>query len=92
MMGIIIPEKCLRSLDDCEPYAQVESDCGSSFICCGRSEPVTRNVEQDEFRHCWKNSMIDERTDFDKRDVISTIAILSQALHVDANIKATKEK
>ena len=84
-MSIALPEECLRGRGDCQPLAQVESDCGKSFICCGYNDASSRKYEQDEFRHCWKNSMIDELSDWDRRDIISTIAILSQALHVDAN-------
>lgn len=86
-MSIILPAKCLRNRIDCEPLSQVKSDNGNSFICCGYNDPSSRKIEQDKFRHCWKNSVIDECTDWDRRDIISTIAILSQALHVDSNLE-----
>ena len=86
-MPICLPEKCLRDRNDCEPLAQIQSDCGSSFWCCGRNDGATRKIERDEFRVCWKNEEIDEMSDWDKRDITDTISILAQALSIDENIK-----
>lgn len=87
-MAIELPDTCLRGYEDCEPLAQIASDCGTSFICCGENDGSTRQVEQDRFRVCWKNEDIDEESDWDERDLINTISVLSGALSVDANRKA----
>ena len=84
-MSICLPEKCLRGCSNCEPLAQIESDCGTSFICVGQNDGSTRTVDQDEFTLCWKNSEIDERSDWDKRDLIDTASVICQALSVIQN-------
>lgn len=85
-MTIYLPDKCLRQRTDCTPYSQIQSDCKVSFICCGVSDPSTRTVAQDNFRLCWKNSVIDEMTDWDKRDLLDTMSVMAQTLSIDANI------
>jgi len=87
-MPLYLPEKCLRGRSDCSPLAQIESDCGNSFCCCGRNDGTTRKVVGDEFRVCWKNSEVDELGDWDKRDITDTISVLAQALSIDENMKA----
>ena len=84
-MSIQLPQTCPRGLSDCRPLSQVVSDDGSSYICCGCSDPSTRSVQSDDVRHCWKNDAVDSMTDFDRRDVIDTISVLSGALSVIAN-------
>jgi len=84
---IVLPDECLRGLD-CQPYAQIQSNCGGSFICCGLNSPEQRAEPQDKFRVCWKNEVIDEMTDWDRRDLTDTISVMAQALSVDANIEA----
>lgn len=89
-MSIELPKKCLRDLKMvCIPYSQISSDCGTSFVCCGHLHSFVRNIPQDEFRVCWKNSSVDEIGDYDRRDIIDTISVLSQALSVDENIKTS---
>lgn len=87
-MPITLPEKCLRNLNDCNPLAQICSDNGNSFICCGKNDGRTRKIKQDEFRHCWVNSEIDELSDWDRRDISDTLSVLAQALSIDANINS----
>lgn len=72
---------------DCQPLAQIESDCGESFICCGTSETASRTVIEDRFRFCWKNAVVDQCDDLDERDIKDTISVLAQALSVDGNAK-----
>lgn len=84
---IVLPDECLRGLN-CQPYAQIQSTCGESFICCGANSPEERTVQQDEFRVCWKNDSFDEMSDWDRRDLTDTISVMAQALSVDANIRA----
>ena len=85
-MSISLPEKCLRNRDDCQPLAQIESDCRESFICCGLNDPSKRTILVDRFRVCWKNDVIDELSDWDERDIKDTMSVLTQALSVDANL------
>jgi hypothetical protein len=87
VMPLSLPDKCLRDRSDCEPLAQIASDNGKSFICCGLNDQETRSYPHDEFRHCWKNQVIDERTDWDRRDITDTISVLAQALSIKANME-----
>ena len=89
-MSLFLPEKCLRNLTDCTPLSQIQSDNTKSFICCGKNDSKTRKVKQDTFRHCWVNRYIDEISNWDKRDIIDTLSVLSQALSIDANIENNK--
>lgn len=63
----------------------MESDGGKSFICCGIGDKKSRTVKQDCYRHCWKNKSVDERTDWDERDIIDTVFVLMQALSICKN-------
>ncbi len=85
MSNIKLPEKCLRTRVDCEPLSQIESDCKVSFYCCGLSDKESRTLEQDEFRFCFKNDVIDEINDYDFRDMVDTISVMSQALSAKTN-------
>ena len=89
-MPIYLPESCPRSRTDCEPLSQILSDDGSSFICCGINDGSSRVYPSDGFRHCWKNAHVDELSDWDSRDIIDTISVLSQALSVKENRESNK--
>ena len=84
-MALVLPEKCLRSMSDCEPLAQIESDCKTSFICCGKNDAGSRTLDRDVYRVCFHNETIDERTDWDKRDITDTLSVLAQALSIEEN-------
>ena len=88
-MSIRLPEKCLRDRSDCCPLSQICEDDGDGFICCGLNDENSRTEIQDIFRHCWKTDNIDEMTDWDKRDIIDTISVLSKALSIRENIHYT---
>lgn len=79
---INLPEKCLRGKKTCEPLAQIESDCGTSFICCGENDGTERKVEQDKYTICWKSEEIDTEDHVDKFDIMDTISVLAQGLSV----------
>jgi len=85
-MSINVPDNCPRGLP-CEPLSQILDDEDEGFICCGLNDGSTRVEKQDEFTFCFKGEHIDERSDWDKRDLISTIAIMSMALTVQANME-----
>lgn len=87
---IKLPDKCLRKRDNCEPLAQIESDNGKSFICCGLNDGSTRQEPQDIFTHCWVNGDIDDETDWDKRDITDTISVFAQTLSVYENMEENK--
>lgn len=70
--------KCLRCLKSCDPYGQIQSDNGNSFICVGANDGYDRVVEQDEYTLCWKNKYVDERSHWDKRDLTDTAAVLHE--------------
>lgn len=82
VMGIYLPEKCLRDQSDCEPLAQIASDCGDSFICVGCNDGTRREVEQDKYTYCWKTPVIDQEDHVDETDLLDTISVMSQAMSV----------
>ena len=84
-MSIYLPVKCLRDREDCESYSQIESNCGKSFICVGKHNGDMARLPQDIFTVCWKNEEIDEMSNWDQRDIIDTISVLSQALSAHEN-------
>ena len=79
---IRLPEECLRGLETCEPYHQIASDNGKSFFCCGENDGTDRDVAQDKYTLCFKNSYDDSRTHNDKRDLIHQAATILGALAV----------
>ena len=87
-MGIVLPDSCPKGLCDCSPLAQIVSDDGVSFICSGHNDGTNRVINADRFRVCFKNDQIDDMTDFDDRDMIDTISVMSQALSADANMSS----
>ena len=80
---IKLPDACLRHLSGCQPLAQIESDDSSSFICCG----INGRQDEDRFRLCWVNQVIDEMSDWSERDIKDTTAVMAQALSVDTNMR-----
>ena len=86
-MAIWIPVACLRGRDDCISLAQIQSDCGNSFWCCGRNSPENREVPQDRFRLCFKNSVVDEMSDNDETDLHDLLSVVSQALSADLHME-----
>jgi len=88
-MSIRVPKKCLRKTD-CLPLSQIQSDCKSSFVCCGYSSIKSRKYKQDKFRVCWKSDDVDEVGDYDKTDILDTLSVLAQALSIDNHIKGEK--
>lgn len=88
MTGYTLPACCPRGRDDCEPLNQVVDE-DSGFICCG----LNNGSEEagDIFRHCWKNDTVDELSDWDRRDIVATIAVLSGALAVHENLVVNAE-
>ena len=85
---ITLPEKCFRGYDYCQPWSQIESTDKTSFMCCGLLDEDIREPPQDKFRYCFKNESLDEMHDNDKRDLIDTISVMSQALSIQENIEA----
>lgn len=90
--GCFVPHQCPRLLETCQPLAY---NCSTedalhggpkSFFCCGLNDGSDREVEQDRFTVCFKNEAIDERGHWDRRDIISQVSILSQALCIDENM------
>ena len=89
---IELPESCPRGRTDCQPLSQVlddEKDRG--FICCGRNDGENVVHLKDRFTFCFKGEGIDERDHWDERDLISSIAVMSQALMVDRNMLENEE-
>lgn len=82
-------DTCPRQRDDCTVLSNIISDDGSSFICVGYNQKEDRAVQSDRFTHCWKNDVTDERGHWDRRDLIDTISVMSQALSTDENIRVS---
>lgn len=80
-------ETCPRCLNNCTPLADVISDSAVSFVCVGANRPEDRTMKQDRFTLCWKNDVIDERGHWDKRDLLDTASVITQALSLDENIR-----
>lgn len=79
--------ECLRGRTDCEMLSSQPSDCGASFFCIGYNRKEDRKVYKDRFTACFKNSQIDERNFWDKRDLLDQIMVMSHACSTDENIK-----
>jgi len=90
-MPLFLPEKCLRNRKYCSPLAQIEADDGESFICCGANDGSINDNHQDRFTLCWKNEVVNEESDWDRRDLIDTMAVISSALSVDENRMVSRD-
>lgn len=90
-MGTVTENNCIRCRKDCTPAANLSSDGeGKSFVCVGWNRPQDRSVPGDRFTLCWKNSVIDERGHWDKRDLLDTLSVIAQALSIDENISVNE--
>jgi hypothetical protein len=84
--------KCWRCRTDCTPAANLSASdfdgngVPASFVCVGWNKPEDREIAADRFTLCWKNSAIDERGHWDKRDLLDTMSVISQALSTDENV------
>lgn len=86
---IILPAKCLRNWDDCVPFGQIAADDHLSFYCVGKNDGTNRQCEDDKYRHCFKNDVIDRFEDCDRRDLIDELSVIAQALSVIENGEET---
>ena len=87
MMGTTTENNCMRCRKDCVPLSNIRSDEGVSFICIGYNKIEDRKIKDDRFTFCWKNPAIDDRSHWDKRDLLDTMSVISQALSIDENIR-----
>jgi hypothetical protein len=79
---------CLRCRTDCVPLANLSSDSEQkTFVCVGLNRKEDRVIPQDRFTLCWKNTAVDERGHWDKRDLLDTMSVIAQALSTDENIR-----
>lgn len=81
--GVFVTCICPRGLDDCESIYHIISEGRGSFVCCGISDPKTRELEQDKYRLCFKNSETDTCSDNDDQDLKDLILVASYALSVE---------
>lgn len=79
---IDIPHTCPRGREDCIALANIKSDDGSSFFCCGENNGENVAVEQDIYTTCFKGEFRDEMSHSDKRDLMHQASVLIQALGV----------
>lgn len=81
---------CPRERDDCCPLFNIlADDRTSSLICVGYNNPEVREIKGDRFTHCWRNhdGSIDERSQWDRRDLLDTVSMMATALSIDENIR-----
>jgi len=81
-MPIFLPDKCIRGYKTCTPLSLIEADDGSSFFCCGENDGSDRELEQDEYTLCFKNSDMDIEHHNDKRDLTHQLSVIAQALAI----------
>jgi len=84
---IHLPEKCLRGYKTCLPLAQVVSDDGESFNCVGNNDGSRREIKQDRFTLCYKNTLTDQEDHVDERDLIDQASVICQGLSAIFNDK-----
>jgi len=73
-------ELCPRGLKDCNPLSNMATEDGKDFVCVGKSDPKTRSIHQDKFRHCFVNDNTDTKYDYDEYDIMSVISVMSEAI------------
>lgn len=73
---------CPRGRDECESLSQIIADEHSSFVCCGEVKEHARSIPQDRYRLCWKNPVVDEMGEYDKRDLIDQMSVIAQAISI----------
>lgn len=87
-MSTMTENKCFRCREDCTPISNLSADEEPlSFICVGYNRIADRVIKKDRFTLCWKNSLIDERGHWDRRDLLDTQSVIAQALSTDENIR-----
>lgn len=100
-MPIQLYPKCWRDRDDCKPIHCIDGTdrelteeeyinfdyTPASFVCSGFISKKDREIEQDAYRLCFKNSCVDEMTDNDMQDLTSVMSVCSMALCYDACVK-----
>lgn len=86
-----VSEDCPRGRIDCTVACNIISSNGESFICVGWNRLEDRKVKADRFTKCWKNAVIDERSHYDKRDLLDDMAVTAGALSYDENIRVNED-
>jgi hypothetical protein len=83
---------CPRCYKHCKPLSNISSDGDTpSFICVGWNMLEDRQIPQDRFTLCWKNSEIDQEDHWDKRDLLDTASVILQALSIDENVRVREK-
>ena len=98
-MPIQLHPVCFRGKTDCEPVSCIDAMPEGtteeafmnfdyvplSFVCSGITN--NKNIKQDCFRLCFKNSVTDEMTDNDEQDMTHILSVVSTTLAVSATRK-----
>ena len=87
-MSIILPDYCPRGRKNCIAYAQIISDDGLSFICCGKHDGTINKILSDKWTLCFKNDMVDQISLNDKRDLTHQASVILDALVAIGEIEA----
>lgn len=86
-----IPRTCPRGKLNCIALANIKSDDGVSFFCCGENKEEGRIVKQDKYTICFKGEYRDDISNHDKRDLIHQAAVINQAIAVVEKSYSEKE-
>lgn len=82
---------CPRGHTDCTSLSNIVSGDGSTFVCCGRSDPDSRARTEDRFRNCFRSVGTDSMYDYDERDMKHQLAVMASALAVDEMIEDSND-
>lgn len=95
-MPLMLYPKCWRDREDCDPIHCIDGVnedlteeqmmnfdyTPDSFVCSGvASDP---ELKRDQYRLCFKNSVVDDMSDNDIQDLTSIISVAAAALNLDA--------
>ena len=86
--GIELPDGCFCHEDTCQPLSQLISSEGDSFLTVCRRinyKPTDERDADDKYRVRFKNDLIDDEQNYDKRDLIDTVMVLSRAISIIEN-------
>ena len=78
--GITLPNECPRERTNCNPYAQIISSDGESFICCGCYDGSIATVLQKGIIASGKARVWTNNDDPHEKDVAKIAYIIADAM------------
>lgn len=90
-VGLHPPEQCARGRLDCRSLAQVVSDDGATFVCCGEVAPGRTPDPRDKWAFCVKGDQArahcagtDVRIFVDRIDMVDMVGVLATGVSMTA--------